>query len=40
MTLPFFVTGNLLPEREVASLTEDSLIEMMVGRKLEDHCPH
>lgn len=24
----------------MASLTEDSLIEMMVGRKLEDQYPH
>ena len=32
--------GQFIAEREVASLTEDSLIEMMVGRKLEDQYPH
>ncbi|EFY0180038.1 ATP-binding cassette domain-containing protein [Shigella sonnei] len=31
-----FRDGQFIAEREVASLTEDSLIEMMVGRKLED----
>ncbi len=40
MTLPFFRDGQFIAEREVASLTEDSLIEMMVGRKLEDQYPH
>lgn len=32
--------GQFVAEREVASLTEDSLIEMMVGRKLEEQYPH
>ncbi len=31
-----FRDGQFIAEREVASLTEDSLIEMMVGRKLEE----
>ncbi|HCR8757197.1 TPA: ATP-binding cassette domain-containing protein, partial [Shigella flexneri] len=35
-----FRDGQFIAEREVASLTEDSLIEMMVGRKLEDQYPH
>ena len=34
-----FRDGQFIAEREVASLTEDSLIEMMVGRKLEDQYP-
>lgn len=32
--------GQLIGEYPVASLCEDSLIEMMVGRKLEDQYPH
>lgn len=32
--------GQFVAEREVSSLTEDSLIEMMVGRKLEEQYPH
>ena len=35
-----FRDGQFIAEREVATLTEDSLIEMMVGRKLEDQYPH
>ncbi len=35
-----FRDGQFIAEREVASLTEDTLIEMMVGRKLEDQYPH
>ncbi len=31
-----FRDGQFIAEREVASLNEDLLIEMMVGRKLED----
>jgi len=34
-----FRDGQFIAEREVATLTEDSLIEMMVGRKLEDQYP-
>jgi ribose transport system ATP-binding protein len=32
--------GQFIAEREVSALTEDTLIEMMVGRKLEDQYPH
>ncbi|MDO4698940.1 MAG: ribose ABC transporter ATP-binding protein RbsA [Pasteurellaceae bacterium] len=32
--------GQFIGERAVAELTEDDLIEMMVGRKLEDQYPH
>ncbi len=32
--------GQFIAEREVSSLTEETLIEMMVGRKLEDQYPH
>ena len=32
--------GQFVAEREVSSLSEDSLIEMMVGRKLEEQYPH
>lgn len=32
--------GQFIAEREVNSLTEDTLIEMMVGRKLEEQYPH
>lgn len=32
--------GQFIGEREVAQLTEDTLIEMMVGRKLEEQYPH
>lgn len=32
--------GQFIGERAVADLTEDELIEMMVGRKLEDQYPH
>mgnify|MGYP000973026990 CR=1 FL=1 len=35
-----FRDGQFIAEREVATLTEDTLIEMMVGRKLEDQYPH
>ena len=35
-----FRDGQFIAEREVASLDEDLLIEMMVGRKLEDQYPH
>ena len=35
-----FRDGQFIAEREVASLNEDLLIEMMVGRKLEDQYPH
>ena len=35
-----FRDGQFIAEREVASLDEDRLIEMMVGRKLEDQYPH
>lgn len=35
-----FRDGQFIAECEVATLTEDSLIEMMVGRKLEDQYPH
>ena len=34
-----FRDGQFIAEREVASLDEDLLIEMMVGRKLEDQYP-
>ena len=32
--------GQFIAERDVFTLTEDTLIEMMVGRKLEDQYPH
>lgn len=32
--------GQFIGERTVADLTEDTLIEMMVGRKLEEQYPH
>ncbi|QIM62010.1 ribose ABC transporter ATP-binding protein RbsA [Pasteurellaceae bacterium Orientalotternb1] len=32
--------GQFIGERPVAELTEDALIEMMVGRKLEEQYPH
>ncbi|MCK3655089.1 ribose ABC transporter ATP-binding protein RbsA [Pasteurellaceae bacterium Macca] len=32
--------GQFIGEQTVANLTEDRLIEMMVGRKLEDQYPH
>ena len=35
-----FRDGHFVAEREVSSLTEESLIEMMVGRKLEEQYPH
>lgn len=35
-----FRDGQFIAERAVSDLTEDSLIEMMVGRKLEDQYPH
>ena len=35
-----FRDGQFIAEREVSSLDEDRLIEMMVGRKLEDQYPH
>lgn len=35
-----FRDGQFIAERQVATLTEDTLIEMMVGRKLEDQYPH
>ncbi|MBS0848010.1 ribose ABC transporter ATP-binding protein RbsA [Citrobacter sp. JGM124] len=35
-----FRDGHFVAEREVESLTEESLIEMMVGRKLEEQYPH
>lgn len=35
-----FRDGQFVAEREVSSLSEDSLIEMMVGRKLEEQYPH
>jgi len=35
-----FRDGQFIAEREVSSLTEESLIEMMVGRKLEEQYPH
>ncbi|MBD8164905.1 ribose ABC transporter ATP-binding protein RbsA [Erwinia persicina] len=34
-----FRDGQFIAEREVATLTEESLIEMMVGRKLEEQYP-
>ncbi|WP_338559480.1 ribose ABC transporter ATP-binding protein RbsA [Erwinia sp. E_sp_B04_7] len=34
-----FRDGQFIAEREVETLTEDSLIEMMVGRKLEEQYP-
>ncbi|MBV4414289.1 ribose ABC transporter ATP-binding protein RbsA [Enterobacteriaceae bacterium YMB-R22] len=34
-----FRDGQFIAEREVDTLTEDKLIEMMVGRKLEDQYP-
>lgn len=34
-----FRDGQFIAEREVAQLTEESLIEMMVGRKLEEQYP-
>lgn len=35
-----FRDGQFIAERAVSSLEEESLIEMMVGRKLEDQYPH
>ncbi|WP_418156709.1 ribose ABC transporter ATP-binding protein RbsA [Pantoea agglomerans] len=35
-----FRDGQFIAERPVSELTEESLIEMMVGRKLEDQYPH
>ncbi|WP_017349386.1 ribose ABC transporter ATP-binding protein RbsA [Pantoea sp. A4] len=35
-----FRDGQFIAEREVSSLSEESLIEMMVGRKLEEQYPH
>ncbi len=35
-----FRDGQFIAERAVSDLTEESLIEMMVGRKLEDQYPH
>ncbi len=35
-----FRDGQFIAERPVSDLTEESLIEMMVGRKLEDQYPH
>lgn len=35
-----FRDGQFVAEREVTSLNEDQLIEMMVGRKLEEQYPH
>ncbi len=35
-----FRDGQFIAERPVSELQEDSLIEMMVGRKLEEQYPH
>ncbi len=35
-----FRDGQFIAERPVAEMSEESLIEMMVGRKLEDQYPH
>ena len=35
-----FRDGQFIAEREVTTLSEDTLIEMMVGRKLEEQYPH
>lgn len=35
-----FRDGQFIGEREVSSLSEETLIEMMVGRKLEEQYPH
>ncbi|SFN54191.1 ribose transport system ATP-binding protein [Izhakiella capsodis] len=35
-----FRDGQFIAERAVSELSEESLIEMMVGRKLEDHYPY
>lgn len=35
-----FRDGQFIAERDVSTLTEDTLIEMMVGRKLEEQYPH
>ncbi|WP_313377641.1 ATP-binding cassette domain-containing protein, partial [Pantoea sp. CTOTU50773] len=35
-----FRDGQFIAERAVSDLSEESLIEMMVGRKLEDQYPH
>lgn len=35
-----FRDGQFIAESPVTRLTEEQLIEMMVGRKLEDHYPH
>lgn len=35
-----FRDGQFIAERAVSELSEESLIEMMVGRKLEDQYPH
>ncbi|NIF24497.1 ribose ABC transporter ATP-binding protein RbsA [Candidatus Pantoea multigeneris] len=35
-----FRDGQFIAERDVSSLSEESLIEMMVGRKLEEQYPH
>lgn len=38
--LTVFRDGQFIAEHSVSTLTEETLIEMMVGRKLEDQYPH
>ena len=32
--------GNLLGEKSVSEITNESLVSMMVGRKLDEQFPH
>ncbi|PPS64931.1 hypothetical protein CRX72_00190 [Pantoea sp. BRM17] len=40
LVLAVFRDGQFIAERAVSDLSEEQLIEMMVGRKLEDQYPH